>query len=124
MKFRCIYCTHVFEADERPAECPGCTTPFSLTVTPDTPIFDLAMALDQNGRDLDFSLRARLPEQHPERMDVALATTAAEHRWTKVPEWEWTFCADCNVIQRFDGKNRPCRGPAGLTLRGGSGENP
>lgn len=73
MKLRCIYCAHTWECDERPPECPSCATPFSLTVTPDTPSFDLAMALDKNGRELDFTLRARLPEQHPEHMDVAMA---------------------------------------------------
>lgn len=78
MKFRCIYCAHTFDCAERPAACPSCATSFTLTVTPDTPIFDLAMALDRNGRELDFTLRARLPEQHPEHMDVALAV-APEH---------------------------------------------
>lgn len=73
MKLRCIYCAHTWECDERPSVCPSCATPFTLTVTPDTPIFDLAMALDQNGRTLDFELRAKLPERHPEHMDVALA---------------------------------------------------
>lgn len=73
MNLRCIYCAHTWECDERPPECPSCATPFSLTVTPDTPSFDLAMALDKNGRELDFTLRARLPEQHPEHMDVAMA---------------------------------------------------
>lgn len=73
MKFRCIYCAHVFECEARPEKCPNCATPFSLTVTRDTPIFDIAMALDRNGREIDFTLRARLPEKHPEHMDVALA---------------------------------------------------
>lgn len=73
MKFRCIYCAHTWEGDDRPPGCPNCATPFSLTVTTDTPLFDLAMALDRNGRTLDFELRARLPEQHPEHMDIALA---------------------------------------------------
>ena len=124
MKFRCIYCAHTWECDERPPACPNCSTPFTLTVTPDTPLFDLAMALDRNGRSLDFELRARLPEKHPEHMDVALAAVAMEHRWVNRPGVEWTFCADCNVVQRADGKNRPCRGPVGLTLRGGSGDDP
>ena len=78
MKFRCIYCAHTWECDERPPSCPNCATPFTLTVTPDTPIFDLAMALDRNGRALDFELRARLPEKHPEHMDLSLAAAAAE----------------------------------------------
>jgi len=125
VKFRCIYCAHAWEGDDRPPGCPNCATPFSLTVTTDTPIFDLAMALDRNGRALDFELRARLPEQHPEHMDVALATAAAEHRWTTWPSiTPLTFCADCNVVQRAEGKNRPCRGPVGLTLRGGSEGEP
>lgn len=120
MKFRCIYCTHAWECETRPDACPSCATSFSLTVTPDTPILDLAMALDRNGRELDFELRARLPEQHPEHMDVTMASAAMEHRWVTRPHIEWTFCADCNVVQRADGKNRPCRGPVGMTLRGQS----
>ena len=80
MNLRCIYCAHTWACDDRPPACPSCATPFSLTVTPDTSIFDLAMALDRNGRDLDFELRARLPEQHPQHMDVALAV------WPDDPE--------------------------------------
>lgn len=123
MKFRCIYCAHAFEAEALPPACPSCAATFTMVVKPETKLFDLAMAVDKNGRELDFDLRARLPQGHPEHMDVALATAAAEHRWTTMPGCEWTFCADCNVIRRADGKNRPCRGPAGLTLRGGSGED-
>lgn len=55
---------------------------------------------------------------------ASVAAVAMEHRWVNRPGVEWTFCADCNVVQRADGKNRPCRGPVGLTLRGGSGEDP
>lgn len=73
MKFRCIYCTHVFEAPELPPACPSCAATFTLVVKPETTVFDLAMAVDRNGRELDFDLRARLPQDHPEHMDVALA---------------------------------------------------
>lgn len=73
MKFRCIYCTHTFDSPERPAACPNCATPFTLTVTQGTPIFDIAMALERNGHELNFTLRARLPETHTERVDVTLA---------------------------------------------------
>lgn len=73
MNLRCIYCDHAFEAAALPPCCPACSTPFSLTVTPDTPLRRVIRALRKNDRNLDFELRARLPEHHPEHMDVALA---------------------------------------------------
>ena len=65
MNLRCVYCAYTWKRDERPPACPRCETPFSLLVTPDTPVRDIVMAIGLNGRDLDSELRARLPEQHP-----------------------------------------------------------
>jgi hypothetical protein len=80
MKYRCIYCTHVYEADALPPACPSCATPLSLTVTPETTLFDLAMAVDRNGHELAFDLERRptaIPTG-PRPMDFALAC-APEH---------------------------------------------
>ncbi|HNC23989.1 MAG TPA: hypothetical protein PLU52_07265 [Opitutaceae bacterium] len=73
MKIQCIYCQHIWECDERPPACPSCATKFSLTITPDTPLRKIVRSLRANGRTLSIDLRARLPERHPEHMDVALA---------------------------------------------------
>lgn len=80
MKIQCIYCQHIWECDERPPACPNCATPFTLTVTPDTPLRKIVRALRTNGRTLSFDLRARLPEKHPEHMDVAMAAAETEAR--------------------------------------------
>lgn len=63
MKFRCIYCAHVFEADALPPACPGCSRTFSLTVGPRTTVKQLVRALAANGASPSFNLlRDALPD--------------------------------------------------------------
>ena len=72
MKFRCIYCAHDFEATALPPACPACAVTFTMVVKPKTRIFDLAMAVDRNGYELDANLVPRRSEDAPP-VDFALA---------------------------------------------------
>ena len=73
MKFRCIYCTHVFEADALPPACPGCSRTFTLTLGPRTTVKQLVRALAKNGASPTFNLlRDALPDEDA-APDFALA---------------------------------------------------
>ena len=117
MKFRCIYCSHAFEADALPPACPICATPFTLAVGPKTKLFELAQAVDKNGYELNTKLVPIRPEDAP--LDFALAAgpeePPREHTWATLNGM--TFCRACTVVLRADGKNKPCRGRVGLSLR-------
>ena len=49
-----------------------------------------------------------------------------EHLWADPPAHEWftpdflayECCRYCGIVRRLDGKNRPCRGRVGISLRG------
>lgn len=59
MKLRCIYCNQSFECEARPSACPHCAVSFSITITPDTPVFEIARAVDKNGFEATFNLAPR-----------------------------------------------------------------
>lgn len=51
------------------------------------------------------------------QIDAALA--AKTHLWGKwLPSQEWESCYICNIVRRADDKNKPCKGPVRLSLRG------
>ncbi len=65
MKLRCFYCHTLFECAERPPACPHCAVPFSITITPETPVFEIAMAVEKNGYEATFNLKPRnAPLEH------------------------------------------------------------
>lgn len=46
---------------------------------------------------------------------------AAEHEWMLLKTFRMgilTVCANCGMIRRSDGKNKPCKGKIGISLRG------
>lgn len=80
MKFRCIYCTHAFDADALPPACPGCSRTFTLTVGPYTTVKQLVRALANNGAIPSFDLlRAALPEEHAPEFALACAPDTDTH---------------------------------------------
>lgn len=53
------------------------------------------------------------------RLEGFTEAFASEHMWCDYShKWEtrrkWIVCSECGVVQRSDGKNGPCRGPARL----------
>ncbi len=42
---------------------------------------------------------------------------SGEHKWTRMAGFEHEFCKVCTMVRRADDRNKPCRGPARLSLR-------
>ncbi len=40
-----------------------------------------------------------------------------EHAWFKFKDDNFLCCANCGIVQRKDGKNKPCPGRVKVTLR-------
>lgn len=59
MKLRCIYCQLTFECEALPEKCPHCTATLSLTITPDTQVFEIVRAAAKNDVEVTFNLRPR-----------------------------------------------------------------
>ncbi len=51
--------------------------------------------------------------------EVAAAQPAPvrQHDWGNHINSNWEMCKVCGVVRRADDQNKPCRGPARLTLR-------
>lgn len=52
--------------------------------------------------------------RHKEAMEKA---KDGEHAWFKFKDDKFNCCAKCGIIQRKDGKNKPCPGVVKVTLR-------
>lgn len=67
------------------------------------------------------ALEGLAAERRRVRLVIHLPTMTArkpgEHVWTTHERTGWTVCRVCTVVQRADGRNKPCRGPARLSLR-------